>query len=121
MSCQQLLAKYPGFIPAIIKCDQTIEMTKKRFLLPRDECWSYALASIRRHIALKPSEAVFFMVDSIILQSSSNIGDFYAKYCEGKAIDDRILVIDDFKESTFGSWTGLSDCQGQVRIPALRL
>jgi hypothetical protein len=42
------------------------------------------------------------MVDGIILQSSSNIGDFYAKYCEGKAIDDRILVIDIFKESTFG-------------------
>jgi len=47
------------------------------------------------------------MVDGIILQSSSNIGDFYAKYCEGKAIDDRIMVIDVFKESTFGSRAGL--------------
>jgi hypothetical protein len=102
MSCQQLLAKYPGFVPVIIKCDPTIEMTKKRFLLPRNECWSYALQSIRRHIALKPSEAVFFMVDGVILQSSSNIGDFYCKYCEGKAMEDRILVIDVFKENTFG-------------------
>tara|TARA_R110000822_G_scaffold189326_3_gene328346 strand:- start:10 stop:333 length:324 start_codon:yes stop_codon:yes gene_type:complete len=106
MSCQQLLAKYPGFVPAIIKCDQSIEMTKKRFLLPRNECWSYALSSIRRHIVLKPSEAVFFMVDGVILQSSSNIEDFYTKYCEGKKSDDRFLVIDVFKENTFGSWDG---------------
>ena len=73
MSCQQLLAKYPGFVPAIIKCDQSIEMTKKRFLLPRNECWSYALSSIRKHIVLKPSEAVFFMVDGIILESFYNL------------------------------------------------
>jgi hypothetical protein len=107
MSCQQLLAKYPGFVPAIIKCDQSIEMSKKRFLLPRNESWSYALQSIRRHIALKPSEAVFFMVDGVMLQSSCNIGDFYSKYCDGKAMDDRLLVIDVFKENTFGSWAGL--------------
>jgi hypothetical protein len=102
MNCQQLLAKYPGFAPAIIKCDQSIEMTKKRFLLPRNECWSYALSSIRRHIVLKPSEAVFFMIDGVILESSSNIGDFYTKYCDGKTSDDRFLVIDVFKENTFG-------------------
>ena len=102
MSCQQLLAKYPGFVPAIIKCDQSIEMTKKRFLLPRSECWSYALSSIRRHIVLKPSEAVFFMIDGIILQSSSNIGDFYTDYCRDKKQDDRFLVVDVFKENTFG-------------------
>lgn len=107
MSCQQLLAKYPGFVPAIIKCDQSIEMSKKRFLLPRNECWSYALQSIRRHIVLKPSEAVFFMIDGVMLQSSCNIGDFYSKYCDGKAMDDRLLVIDVFKENTFGSWAGL--------------
>tara|TARA_R110002126_G_scaffold4831_7_gene25022 strand:+ start:103 stop:516 length:414 start_codon:yes stop_codon:yes gene_type:complete len=82
-------------------------MSKKRFLLPRNECWSYALQSIRGHIALKPSEAVFFMVDGVILQSSYNIGDFYSKYCEGKSMDDRLLVIDVFKENTFGSWAGL--------------
>jgi len=112
MNCQQLLAKYPAFVPAIIKCDQTIEMTKKRFLLPRNECWSYALSSIRRHIVLKSSEAVFFMVDGVILQSSSNIGDFYKKYCDGKALEDRILVIDVFKETHFAV-NGCSIVQGQ--------
>ena len=102
MNCQQLLAKYPAFVPAIIKCDQNVEMTKKRFLLPRSECWSYALTSIRRHIVLKPSEAVFFMVDGVILQSSTNIGDFYRKYCDSRALEDQVLVIDVFKENTFG-------------------
>ena len=97
MSCQQLLAKYPGFVPAIIKCDQSIEMSKKRFLLPRNECWSYALSSIRKHIVLKPSEAVFFMVDGIILESSANIGVFYNNHCPNL-----FLIIDIFKENTFG-------------------
>lgn len=102
MNCQELLAKYPGYIPAIIKCNQTIEMTKKRFLLPRNECWSYALSTIRRYIVLKDSEAIFFMVDGVLLQSSSNIGDFYETYCKNKPLDDRFLVIDVFKENTFG-------------------
>jgi hypothetical protein len=111
MSCQQLLAKHPGFVPAIIKCDESIEMTKKRFLLPRNECWGYALASIRRHIVLKPSEAIFFMVDGVMLQSSANIGDFYTKYCNEKIIDDRFLVIDVFKENTFGLLLSLNGCR----------
>lgn len=99
MSCQELLSKYPGYIPAIIKCDDTIEMTKKRFLLPRNESWSYALSSIRRHIALKPSEAVFFMVDGIVLESSANIGNFYNNH-----YSNQFLIIDVFKENTFGKY-----------------
>jgi hypothetical protein len=103
MEIQRLIAKHPGFCPAIIKCDPSISMSKKRFLLPRDQCWSYALSSIRNHISLKPSEAIFFMVNGCLLQSSGNIGDLYVQYCEGKKSDDRYLVIDVFKENTFGT------------------
>lgn len=102
MNCQNLRAKYPGYIPTIIKCDQSIEMTKKRFLLPESESFSYALVNIRRHIQLKPSEAIFFMIDAVMIKGSDNIGHFYSQYVVGKNSDDRILIIDVFKESTFG-------------------
>ena len=97
----RLLAKYPGYVPCIVKCDSTIEMTKKRFLLPKDQCWSYALSSIRRHVKIKPSEALFFMVGNKIVTCSQNIGEFYLDYV--KTIEsDKIMVIDIFKEKTFG-------------------
>ena len=102
MNCEVIMAKYPGYVPAIIKCDFSIEMTKKRFLLPKDQCWSYALASIRRHIVLKPSEAVFFMIDGVMLKSSDNIGNFYSQFVANRRLEDRFLVIDVFKENTFG-------------------
>jgi len=103
MNCEVIMAKYPGYVPAIIKCDSSIEMTKKRFLLPKNECWSYALASIRRHIVLKPSEAVFFMIDGVMLKSSDNIGNFYSQFVANRRLEDRFLVIDVFKENTFGA------------------
>lgn len=102
MSCQNLRARYPGYVPAIIKCDQSIEMSKKRFLLPENESFSYALSHIRRHIKLKPSEAIFFMVNGVMITSSDNIGCFYSQYVVGKNPDNRFLIIDVFKENTFG-------------------
>jgi hypothetical protein len=102
MSCQNLRARYPGYVPAIIKCDQSIEMTKKRFLLPESENFGYALQSIRKHVQVKPSEALFFMIDGVILKTSDNIGNFYSQYVANRTLEDRFLVIDIFKENTFG-------------------
>jgi hypothetical protein len=59
------------------------------------------------------------MIDGVILQSSSNIGDFYAKYCEGKPMEDRLLVIDVFKESTFGDEKGVGFVKRCRVIPNL--
>lgn len=95
-------ARYPGYVPAIIKCDRSVGMSKKRFLLPENESFSYALSHIRRYIQIKPSEAIFFMVDGVMITSSDNIGCFYSQFVVGKNIDNRFLIIDVFKESTFG-------------------
>jgi hypothetical protein len=102
MNIQAIRAKHPGYVPAIIKCDASIEMTKKRFLLPESENFGYALQSIRRHVKVKPSEAIFFMIDGIMLKTSDNIGNFYSKYVANKRLDDKFLMIDIFKENTFG-------------------
>ena len=102
MSCQVIRAKHPGYVPTIIKCNASIEMTKKRFLLPESENFGYALQSIRKHVQVKPSEALFFMIDGIILKTSDNIGNFYSQYVANRTLEDRFLVIDIFKENTFG-------------------
>jgi hypothetical protein len=102
MSCQVIRAKYPGYVPSIIKCDASIEMTKKRFLLPESENFGHALHNIRKHVKVKPSEALFFMIDGVMLKTSDNIGNFYSQYVANKPLDDRFLIIDIFKENTFG-------------------
>jgi predicted AlkP superfamily pyrophosphatase or phosphodiesterase len=102
MNCQSIRAKHPGYIPAIIKCDASIEMTKKRFLLPESENFGHALQSIRRYVKVKPSEAIFFMIDGMMLKTSDNIGNFYSQYVANRRTDDGFLIIDIFKENTFG-------------------
>lgn len=102
MNCQAIRAKYPGYTPCIIKCDASIEMTKKRFLLPESENFGHALQSIRQHVQVKPSEALFFMIDGVMLRTSDNIGNFYSQYVANRTLDNRFLLIDIFKENTFG-------------------
>jgi hypothetical protein len=102
MSCQVIRAKYPGYVPSIIKCDASIEMTKKRFLLPESENFGHALHNIRKHVKVKPSEALFFMIDGVMLKTSDNIGNFYSQYVANRTLDDSFLIIDIFKENTFG-------------------
>jgi hypothetical protein len=42
------------------------------------------------------------MVNGVMITSSDNIGCFYSQYIVGKNHDDRFLIIDVFKENTFG-------------------
>ena len=94
MNCQDIRAKYPGYVPCIIKCDMSIEMTN----------FGHALQSIRRHVQVKPSEALFFMIDGVMLKTSDNIGNFYSQFVANRTLENRFLVIDIFKENTFGAF-----------------
>jgi hypothetical protein len=100
--CQNILSKYYGYIPAIILPDKNIEICKRRFLLPKTECFGYCVASIRKHIKVKPNEAVFFLIDNKIMDMKQNIGDFYSQYKLNKKPEDAYLYITIIKENTFG-------------------
>jgi hypothetical protein len=65
-------SKYYGFVPAIILPDKNIEICKRRFLLPESENFGHCCASIRKHIQVKPSEAVFFLIDNKIMNKLLN-------------------------------------------------
>jgi hypothetical protein len=102
--CQKILSKYYGHIPAIVTPDKDIEMTKRRFLLPQNETFGYSASSIRKHIKVKPSEAVFFLIDDKMIDMRQNVGEFYEKYKVGKHPDRAYLFIHILKERTFGKW-----------------
>jgi len=101
--CQAIMSKHYGFIPAIILPNKEIEITKHKFLLPQTENFGYCIASIRRHIKLKPSEAVFFMCDNKLVNTSQNIGDFYSQYKLNKKPSDAFIYLQIIKEKTFGN------------------
>jgi hypothetical protein len=101
--CQAIMSKHSGFIPAIILPNKDIEMTKQKFLLPRSENFGYCMASIRRHIKLKPSEAVFFMIDNKLVNTTQNIGDFYSQYKLNKKPANAFIYLQIIKEQTFGN------------------
>lgn len=100
--CQIIRSKYYGFVPTIILPDKEIEMCKRRFLLPETENFGYCVASIRKHIQLKPSEAIFFLIDNKIMDMQQNIGAFYSQYKLNKKPQDAFLYINIIKEKTFG-------------------
>ena len=101
--CQTILSKHYGFIPCIILHSKDIEMTKQKFLLPSTENFGYCMASIRRHIKVKSSEAVFFMIDNKLVNTTQNIGDFYSKYKLNKKPSDAFIYLQIIKENAFGN------------------
>jgi hypothetical protein len=42
------------------------------------------------------------MIDGVMLKTSDNIGNFYSQYVANRTLDDSFLIIDIFKENTFG-------------------
>lgn len=87
---QDLLVRYPEYIPAVVLVDKDIEpfIKKKKYLIPKDINFGSAMATIRNNIIMKSSDALIFMVDNRII--SPNImmrelqrNDFlYIKVCK---------------------------------------
>lgn len=102
-NCQAIISRHIGYVPAIMIPDKNIEMTKRRFLLPENESFGFCLASIRKHIKLKPSEAIFFLIENRILDMKLNVGEFYKQYKIGRKPDTAFLYIEILKENTFGT------------------
>jgi len=106
MDCQTILAKHPNYIPVIILPNKDIEISKRRFLFPRDNNFSYSLCAVRKHISgLKPSEAIFFLIDDKLVNCTELVGDFYDKYKLDKRAHDAFMYIKIFKENSFGNFT----------------
>jgi hypothetical protein len=95
MSYQDLSARYPEYIPAIVLVDKDIEpfIKKKKYLIPKDVSWGSAIISIRKNIVMKSSDALIFIIDNKILSPNIMMRELQRK---------DFLYIKVCKESTFG-------------------
>jgi hypothetical protein len=101
-TCQKLLIKYSGHIPTIILPDKDIEITKRKFLLSKNENFGLCILTIRKYIKVKSSDALFYLIDNRIVDMKRNIGDFYEEYKLNKKPEEAYLYIQVIKEKTFG-------------------
>ncbi len=92
---QDLSARYPEYIPAIVLADKDIEpfIKKKKYLIPKDINFGSAMATIRKNIDMKSSDALIYMVENRILSPNIMMRELVK-------ID--FLYIKIIKESVFG-------------------
>tara|TARA_R110002126_G_scaffold51874_6_gene141682 strand:- start:3943 stop:4230 length:288 start_codon:yes stop_codon:yes gene_type:complete len=95
MSYQDLSARYPEYIAAIVLADKDIEpfIKKKKYLIPRDINFGSAMISIRKNIVMKSSDALIYMVDNRIISPNIMMRELQKK---------DFLYIKVCRESTFG-------------------
>jgi hypothetical protein len=95
MSYQDLSARYPEYIPAIVLADKDIEpfIKKKKYLIPKDINFGSAMATIRKNIVMKSSDALIYMVDNRILSPNIMMREL---------VKNDFLYIKIIKESVFG-------------------
>ena len=95
MSYQDLSARYPEYIPAIVLADKDIEpfIKKKKYLIPKDINFGSAMATIRKNIVMKSSDALIYMVDNRIISPNIMMREL---------VKNDFLYIKIIKESVFG-------------------
>jgi len=97
----QVMAKYPDRLPIIVhRVNSTIpDIEKHKFLVPKDITMGKFLYEIRKHIELKPTQAIFMFVnDNIIPPINALVSETYDKYKD----PDGFLYITYNGENTFG-------------------
>ena len=94
--------KYPFRIPVIveknIKCDDLINIKKKKYLVPNELNISSLIYLIRKNIKLDSSKALFLMTNNKILNNNKSLYDAY----EENKSEDGFLYIYYTSENTFG-------------------
>lgn len=99
---QTLLARYPSFVPVIVVPSKDIQISKLKYLFPADQNFGYCFASIRKYIKLDAKQAVFYLIDGILINQNQIVGDFYSQYKLNKEPRNAFIFISVFKENCFG-------------------
>lgn len=94
-----LKQKYAEHIPILIRTHQKLEVEKSKYLIPTNFTIGQALAIIRKKIKINSSDAIFCMINNLMIPSSNLIGQVYSEY-KDPSID--MLVMTITKESVFG-------------------
>lgn len=95
---QLLRARYPDRIPVVFIPEKHMNLTKQKFLVPRDLPFSHLITTVRKYIDCKSHEAIYCMVKKVLPPNTESIGSIYNTHC----MQDGIMYVHIKKESTFG-------------------
>ena len=105
MESNDIIRKYPDYIPVIIDCcDELSNIIKKRkYLVPKDVLISYFLCIVKQKMApIDSKKALIMFCDNKMLNPTQNIGIIHYDYLSNKKFDDKYLYIFLTLENTFG-------------------
>jgi len=99
--CSRILNKYPDRVPIIVCKDKNCtlsEIDKQKYLVPQDMNLGQFIYVIRKRIRLQPNEALFVLVNNVLMASNKSLQDIY----ECNKGSDGFLYIVYSSENTFG-------------------
>ncbi len=97
----EILRKYPDRVPIYVnkKEGSNVEdITKHKYLVPRDMTMGNFIYVLRKNISLKSSQALFVFIDNLIVSNSEMMGEVYNRHKN----EDKFLYVIYSSESTFG-------------------
>jgi GABA(A) receptor-associated protein len=97
---KQIMNKYTDRVPIIVEPhdDKCPIINKKKYLAPHDITLGQFTYVIRKHLKLKPEQAIFIIINHTLVSSSENIITIYEKHKD----DDDFLYVVYSLENTFG-------------------
>ena len=98
---KKIMNRYPERIPIIVekaKGCRLANISKNKYLAPKDMTMSQFLFMVRRRIKLEPSEAIFLMVNRTLVSGSQPISKIYEDHKDS----DGFLYMIYTSENTFG-------------------
>lgn len=97
----KIVFKYPGRIPVIVERSKICELpdiSKKKYLVPKDLTMSQFIYIIRKRIEIDSSKSLFIMVNDHLVPSAKSMGVIYDDDHDA----DGFLYMTYTSENTFG-------------------
>jgi len=100
---ERIKKKYPNRIPIIVTKltgSDIGDLKKNKYLIPNDITFGQFIYTIRKHLELKPEQAIYMFVKNNILPVSSMVSQIHKEFAE----EDGFLYITYGAENTFGEF-----------------
>ena len=96
----RILNRYPDRIPIIVERynQKTPELTKYKFLVPKDASLSMLICHVKNRIKLNQIESIFLFANGNIYNPSTSLQEIY----DSEKNEDRFLYFVYSTENTFG-------------------
>lgn len=97
----KIIFKYPTRIPVIVEKSAGCELpdiSKKKYLVPKDMSMSQFIYVVRKRIELESSKSLFIMINDHLVPSAKSLGVIY----EDDSDEDGFLYMIYTTENTFG-------------------